>query len=159
MSHRYIHTHAHTWVMSHTDSGPSVKATLSFTQTHAHTQWCVHAAELLVNDGALWLNTGSVFSQVNLLNHSQQQQTLKRPLVWVQLHSAGRVAAKIIWSETCCYRFLSWICRYCVLSVYVCGILHLFYMYLYRYGLMHGFFQQRPASHTLIHSVTHIHTW
>lgn len=41
------------------------------------------------------------------------------------------------------------------MQYYVCGIWYrLFHVFMY--GLMHGFFQQRPASHTLIHSVTHM---
>lgn len=59
--HTHTHTHtAHMCVMTRTDSGPSVRAAYSFTKTHAHTQWCVYAAELPVNGGALGLNTGSV---------------------------------------------------------------------------------------------------
>lgn len=147
--------------MTHTDSGPSVGAAHSFTQTHAHTQWCIYAAcEWLRSGVKHWL---TVFGQVNLPKHSaQQQQVLNRPLVRVQLHSAGRVAAKIIWSETCSCRLLSWICRcvqYCVCGTWY-RLLHLFmevFFYAWLFSTTPCFTYTHSFSNTNSHMVAAQH--
>ena len=152
----HTHTHTHTYTRgSHVCNAshwqwPQCESCVFIyknTCTHTVVRLCRRAAgEWRCSGFEHWL---SVLAQVNPFHHSaQQQQTLNGALVWAGLRSAGRAAAQIIWSETCCYGSLSWICRYCLHCDFFGGG-----------GLMHAVFQQHSPSRIVVESVTHAHTW